>query len=74
MLYADKDLLGPSPFSYYKYMGSVTSPPCAENVVWFVVHEPQPIGSTSISMIRDALCAPGKSPHDKEPNYDGSNR
>ena len=54
-------------------MGSVTSPPCAENVVWFVVHEPQPIGSTSISMIRDALCAPGKSPHDKEPNYDGSN-
>lgn len=25
-------------------------------------------------MIRDALNPPGKSPHDKEPNYDGSNR
>jgi len=25
-------------------------------------------------MIRDALNAPGKTPHDKEPNYDGSNR
>jgi len=25
-------------------------------------------------MIRDALNPPGKTPHDKEPNYDGSNR
>jgi len=25
-------------------------------------------------MIRDALNPPGKSPHDKLPNYDGSNR
>jgi len=25
-------------------------------------------------MIRDALNPPGKTPHDKMPNYDGSNR
>ena len=29
-------------FSYYKYMGSMTSPPCAENVVWFVASETVP--------------------------------
>tara|TARA_B110000503_G_C6952810_1_gene331744 strand:+ start:393 stop:518 length:126 start_codon:yes stop_codon:yes gene_type:complete len=28
------------PFSYYKYMGSMTSPPCEENVVWFIVDNP----------------------------------
>jgi len=55
-------------------MGSITSPPCAENIVWFILDEPVPLGSTSISMLRDALNPPGKTPHDKEPNYDGSNR
>ena len=25
-------------------------------------------------MVRDALNPPGKTPHDKMPNYDGSNR
>ena len=28
------------PFSYYKYMGSKTSPPCEENVIWFIHGEP----------------------------------
>lgn len=63
-----------TPFSYFKYMGSMTSPPCAENVVWFVVDTAIPQGSTALNMIRDALNPPGKTPHDKEPNYDGSNR
>lgn len=74
LLYEDNQLMSPPPFSYYKYMGSTTSPPCQENVVWFVVSETEKLGSTALSMIRDALNPPGKSPHDKEPNYDGSNR
>jgi len=28
------------PFSYYKYMGSKTSPPCEENVIWFIHGQP----------------------------------
>jgi carbonic anhydrase len=62
------------PFSYYKYMGSKTSPPCEENIIWFIYGETIKQGSTAISMIRDALNPPGKTPHDKMPNYDGSNR
>jgi len=55
-------------------MGSMTTPPCEEYVVWFVYHEPLKIGSTALGMIRDALFTPGKTAIDKEPNYDGSNR
>jgi hypothetical protein len=55
-------------------MGSMTSPPCAENVVWFIYEKPIGQGSTVLSMLRDALNPPGKTPHDKQPNYDGSNR
>ena len=55
-------------------MGSITSPPCEENVVWFVASKPVGLGSTMLSMLRDALNFPGKTPHDKLANYDGSNR
>ena len=55
-------------------MGSMTSPPCEENIVWFIVSKPFLLGSTGIGMIRDALNFPGKTPHDKMANYDGSNR
>jgi len=55
-------------------MGSKSSPPCEENVVWFVASNPVPLGSTTLNMIRDALNFPGKTANDKLTNYDGSNR
>ena len=36
----------------------MTSPPCAENVVWFVAAEPIPLGHTVIEFIRDSLNVP----------------
>ena len=73
-LYGESDLQSPPPFNYYKYMGSLTAPPCEENIVWFVHSKFLPLGSTAINMIKDALFATGKNAFDKGPNYDGSNR
>jgi len=41
-------------------MGSLTAPPCEENIVWFVNAKPIPLGSTALNMIKDALFATGK--------------
>jgi len=46
------------PFDYYKYMGSRTTPPCEENVVWFIFENIRPISSTVLAMIRDVLNIP----------------
>ena len=50
------------PFSYYKYMGSMTSPPCEEYVVHFVVAKPIETSTTLLTMMRDALDYPEESP------------
>ena len=73
-LYGADKIANPPPFNYFKYMGSMTTPPCEENIVWFVHSKPLPVGSTALSMIKDTLFAPGKTIYDKEPNYDGTNR
>ena len=41
-------------FSYFYYNGSITSPPCDENVRWIVASDPLPIGSTAVEMLRDS--------------------
>lgn len=73
-LYDNSKLANPPPFNYFKYMGSMTTPPCEENIVWFIASQPLNVGSTILSMIKDTLFAPGKTAYDKEPNYDGTNR
>ena len=60
----------------------MTSPPCAENVVWFVASNPIPLGHTVIEFIRDALNIPKIMAGSKEAifasnvpdNFDGNNR
>jgi carbonic anhydrase len=55
-------------FDYYKYIGSLTTPPCEEYVfnnlinliktVWFVLAKPIPLGTTVIEMFRTANDVP----------------
>ena len=60
-MYEGSKLVEPPPFNYFKYMGSLTSPPCEENIVWFVHSNPLAIGTTALRMINDSLFKPGKS-------------
>lgn len=53
-----EDVLNGRPFSYYKYMGSNTQPPCAENVLWLIADHPMGLSTTVIAMFRDALIDP----------------
>ena len=40
-LYDDKQfIIDNKPFNWYRYWGSETQPPCAENVMWIIVNEP----------------------------------
>lgn len=47
-----------NPFSFYTYQGSLSKPPCVENVIWFVHANPIPASITSIDMFREALRMP----------------
>ncbi|CAD6265211.1 unnamed protein product [Miscanthus lutarioriparius] len=40
---------------YYRYMGSLTTPPCTEEVVWTVVNKISPVGKDQVKLLRDAL-------------------
>lgn len=42
-------------FSYFKYMGSRTAPPCEEYTVYFVVRRVLPIGSTALALLKKGL-------------------
>lgn len=40
----------PEDRSYYTYMGSLTTPPCSEGVLWLVLKEPQQISSEQLAI------------------------
>lgn len=51
----------PRDFGYYKYMGSLTAPPCTEGVAWFVLKTPAEISAEQINAFARLY------PHDVRP-------
>jgi len=52
-----EEITNSPPFSFYKYLGSFTTPPCEENVVWFVAAEPIPIGLSTYAEVAEVTCS-----------------
>ena len=46
----DPSGLLPADRSYYTYMGSLTTPPCSEGVLWMVMKNPQPVSPDQIGI------------------------
>ncbi|XXG45473.1 hypothetical protein AAC387_Pa02g0547 [Persea americana] len=51
------DLIMDGGSEYYRYMGSLTTPPCTEDVVWTVLKEPciRPVSFDQVKKLRDAV-------------------
>ncbi|KIM09190.1 MAG: hypothetical protein KU28_00670 [Sulfurovum sp. PC08-66] len=46
------DLLPADKTHYYHYMGSLTTPPCSENVAWYIFQEPIELDAQQIGLFR----------------------
>jgi carbonic anhydrase len=46
----DLNQLLPDDRRYYTYMGSMTTPPCSEGVLWIVMQQPVPVSPTQIDI------------------------
>lgn len=46
----DLNLLLPEDRRYFTYMGSLTTPPCSEGVLWMVMKQPVPISSDQVGI------------------------
>lgn len=46
----DLQQLLPADRSYYTYMGSLTTPPCSEGVLWLVMRQPVPVSAEQVNI------------------------
>ena len=46
----DLNQLLPTDRRYYTYMGSLTTPPCSEGVLWLVMQQPVPVSAQQIDI------------------------
>jgi len=48
----DVNMLLPASKNYFTFMGSLTTPPCTENVLWMVLKQPQQISPEQLAMLQ----------------------
>ena len=48
----DPSLILPKKRTYYTFMGSLTQPPCTEDVLWMVLKQPQQVSPEQLSILR----------------------
>nr|GMD15898.1 bifunctional monodehydroascorbate reductase and carbonic anhydrase nectarin-3-like [Ipomoea batatas] len=53
--YLDPNLLQARGRRYYRYMGSLTTPPCTEGVVWTVIETIRSVTKEQVALIRNAI-------------------
>ncbi|TKY67199.1 Alpha carbonic anhydrase 7 [Spatholobus suberectus] len=47
--------IGISGTQYYRYIGSLTTPPCTENIAWTMLREVRSVSREQIRLLRDAI-------------------
>ncbi|MCA2492906.1 carbonic anhydrase family protein, partial [Vibrio sp. 2175-1] len=51
----DANALIPSDKDYYRFNGSLTTPPCSEGVRWLVIKDPQSISAEQIAQFEHVM-------------------
>ena len=42
----------PNPWQYFTFMGSLTTPPCTEEVLWLVMKQAQPVSTGQLAIFQ----------------------
>lgn len=56
----DSRFLKKRPRHYYRYLGSLTTPPCDENVIWNVLAKVKTISKEQVAALKAPACTPNK--------------
>ncbi len=63
----DANLLLPASKNYFTFMGSLTTPPCTEGVLWMVIKQPQQVSPEQLAILQ-RLYRPNARP--VQPSFD----